>query len=271
MVTPTESYVCGVCGRKCKTNLDLKKHFKQLHERERQKKLNRMRSLKGKKRQRFKERYIAGNHKYNEAARSLISPKVGYGLASELRRAGVFVKTVEDKPQAADWALKRQMQHSMSRGIDWLLLVSDDSDFSEMLRRAREANLGTVVIGDWDKALGKHADVWVPWIEVENGNISEKDLVPRGRGSSDVFDDDNGLFSAGDFDEGVEIDSRLDRVVDELVVTSSQFNGLRISAFSEGEDEEEGETGEDYLLGDSDGDYDYDCDDDDSEDEDGIF
>ncbi|KAM1200379.1 hypothetical protein ACFX2J_016641 [Malus domestica] len=109
MVSP-EPYICGVCGRKCKWNLDLKKHFKQLHERERQKKLNRMRSLKGKKRQRFKERFVSGNHKYNEAARSIIKPKVGYGLASELRRAGVFVKTVEDKPQAADWALKRQMQ-----------------------------------------------------------------------------------------------------------------------------------------------------------------
>ncbi|PON94232.1 PIN domain-like containing protein [Trema orientale] len=265
---PSETYVCGVCGRKCKTNLDLKKHFKQLHERERQKKLNRMRSLKGKKRQRFKERHIAGNHKYNEAARSLITPKVGYGLASELRRAGVFVKTVEDKPQAADWALKRQMQHSMSRGIDWLFLVSDDSDFSEMLRRAREANLGTVVVGDWDKALGQHADVWVPWIGVENGEISEKDLVPK---SSEVFDD-HGLFSSGDFDEGVEIDSRLDSVVDELVVRSSRFNGVRVSAFSEGEEEEDdwvGEAmGEDYLMEDSDDDDD---DDEDSEDEDGIF
>ena len=103
-------------------------------------------------------------------------PKVGYGLAAELRRAGVFVKTVEDKPQAADWALKRQMVHSMSRGIDWVFLVSDDSDFSEMLRRAREADLGTVVVGDWDRALGRHADLWVPWSGVENGEV---DLVPE--------------------------------------------------------------------------------------------
>lgn len=79
--TPSEPYICGVCGRKCKTNLDLKKHFRQLHERERQKKLNRMKSLKGKKRQRFKERFINGNHKYQEAAKTLIAPKVGYWLA----------------------------------------------------------------------------------------------------------------------------------------------------------------------------------------------
>lgn len=71
------------------------------------------------------------------------------------------------------------MQHSMSRGIDWLFLVSDDSDFSEMLRRAREKSLGTVVVGDWDRALGRHADLWVPWVAVENGEVSEMDLVPR--------------------------------------------------------------------------------------------
>ncbi|KAL6296222.1 hypothetical protein ACE6H2_004364 [Prunus campanulata] len=256
LVVPSEPYICGVCGRKCKSNLDLKKHFKQLHERERQKKLNRMRSLKGKKRQRFKERFVSGNHKYNEAARSLIKPKVGYGLASELRRAGVFVKTVEDKPQAADWALKRQMQHSMSRGIDWLFLVSDDSDFSEMLRKAREANLGTVVVGDFDRALGRHADVWVPWIGVENGEVSEKDLVPNRR-RSEFFDEDDddkgdGLFSHSGFDVG----SELDNVVDELVVTRSLSSGMRISAFSEGELEEgdwveddgDSEDSEDYLL-----------------------
>ncbi|KAM1013150.1 hypothetical protein TB2_043149 [Malus domestica] len=266
VVTPPDPYVCGVCGRKCKTNLDLKKHFKQLHERERQKKLNRMGSLKGKKRQRFKERFVSGNHKYNEAARSLMKPKVGYGLASELRRAGVFVKTVEDKPQAADWALKRQMQHSMSRGIDWLFLVSDDSDFSDMLRKAREAKLGTVVVGDMDRALGRHADVWVPWIGVENGEVSEKDLVPRRR-ISEFFDGDeeengDGLFSDFGFDGG----SGLDNVVDELV-RSSQSGGLRISAFSEGELE-----GGDWVEDDSDSEeYLLDSENEDSDEEDGFF
>ncbi|KAH7523655.1 hypothetical protein FEM48_Zijuj06G0035000 [Ziziphus jujuba var. spinosa] len=260
VVSPSELYVCGVCGRKCKTNLDLKKHFRQLHERERQKKLNRMRSLKGRKRQRYKERYISGNHKYNEAARSIVTPKVGYGLASELRRAGVFVKTVQDKPQAADWALKRQMQHSMSRGIDWLFLVSDDSDFSEMLRRAREANLGTVVVGDWDRALGRHADVWVSWMGVENGEVSEEDLLPRNRRRSGIYDGDgNGLFSVKGLDDDDDgDDGHLDSVLDELVVARSQFNGMRISVFSEGEEEEVDvdfmteEIDEDYLLEDSD-------------------
>ena len=267
LVTPSEPYVCGVCGRKCKTNLDLKKHFKQLHERERQKKLNRMRSLKGKKRQRYKERFISGNHKYNEAARSLVTPKLGYGLASELRRAGVFVKTVEDKPQAADWALKRQMQHSMSRGIDWLFLVSDDSDFSEMLRRAREANLGTVVVGDWDRALGRHADLWVPWIGVENGKISDKDLVPKNRRRRECFVEDEGPFSTSHYEREVDGVSDLDDIVDELVTMRTEFNDVRNAAFSDEDEEQEGWISElvdeDYMLVNSD--------DEDSEEEDGFY
>ncbi|KVH88826.1 uncharacterized protein LOC112501628 [Cynara cardunculus var. scolymus] len=224
VATPSEPYICGVCGRKCKTNLDLKKHFKQLHVREREKKMNRMKSLKGKKRQRFKERFISGNHKYAEAARTLVTPKVGYGLAAELRRAGIFVKTVEDKPQAADWALKRQMQHSMSRGIDWLVLVSDDSDFSEMLRKARASNLGTVVVGDWDRALGRQADLWVPWNRVENGEITEEDLVPRSTSGEFV----------NDLNAGVCVSN-----LDELLGEKSDFYQSKISVFSEGEDEDE--------------------------------
>uniref|UniRef100_A0A6M2FAT2 C2H2-type domain-containing protein n=1 Tax=Populus davidiana TaxID=266767 RepID=A0A6M2FAT2_9ROSI len=248
IVSPSQPYVCGVCGRKCKTNLDLKKHFKQLHERERQKKVNRMRSLKGKKRQRYKERFVSGNHKYNEEARRLLTPKIGYGLAAELRRAGVYVKTVEDKPQAADWALKRQIEHSMSRGVDWLVLVSDDSDFSEILRKAREANLGTVVVGDRDRALGRHADLWVPWIGVENGELTEKDLVPKGRWRSEDLENDEGLFSVTDFDEDGDYGGNdLEGFVDGLVMARSGFNGTRISAFSEGEEEDE----QDYLLYDS--------------------
>lgn len=214
LVVPSEPYICGVCGRKCKSNLDLKKHFKQLHERERQKKLNRMRSLKGKKRQRFKERFVSGNHKYNEAARSLIKPKVGYGLASELRRAGVFVKTVEDKPQAADWALKRQMQHSMSRGIDWLFLVSDDSDFSE-------------------KDL------------VPKRRISE---------FFDEDDDDkgDGLFSHSGFDGGSELDNVVDElVVTRSLSSGMRISAFSEGELEEGdwvEDDRDSEDSEDYLL-----------------------
>lgn len=262
VVTPSEPYVCSVCGRKCKTNLDLKKHFRQLHERERQKKLSRMKQLKGKKRQRFKERYLDKNYKYEEAARNLITPKVGYGLAKELRRAGIFVKTVEDKPQAADWALKRRMLHSMSSGVDWLFLVSDDSDFREMLRKAREGNLGTVVIGDRDHALGRHADLWVPWISVENGVVTDKDLVPKRR-EAGWKDEDDGVFSVSGFDGSMEGGTDLNRVIDKLVLPNGCSTSRRSSVFS---DMEEGawsdDDDDDDELGLS---FDYDDDDDDDD------
>ncbi|KAG7537576.1 Zinc finger C2H2-type [Arabidopsis suecica] len=249
-VTPTDPYICGVCGRKCKTNLDLKKHFKQLHERERQKKVNRMRSLKGKKRQKFKERYVSGNEKYNEAARRLLTPKVGYGLEAELRRAGVYVKTVEDKPQAADWAVKRQIQHSMTRGIDWLVLVSDDKDFSDMLRKAREADLGTLVVSDRDRALGRHADLWVPWSGVEKGEIGEMDLIPGKRPRFEEDEESEVGFSGGDelFSLSYDEDERA-----EMTVESDGFGRFNVSAFSEDEwVEDEG----DFALSDSDDDSD---------------
>ena len=180
----------------------------------------------------------------------------------------MYVKTVEDKPQAADWALKKQMQHSMSRGIDWLVLVSDDSDFAEMLRRARERELGTVVVGDWDRALGRYADLWVPWIEVENGEVSEKDLViekNRSKAKREGFiveEDDGGLFSVSRFDGGGS-GGDLDELVDELVSVRTDFT----VAFSD-------QDAEDYMLVSSEDEdiEDYDDDDDyDQEEEDGFY
>uniref|UniRef100_A0A7N1A5D4 C2H2-type domain-containing protein n=1 Tax=Kalanchoe fedtschenkoi TaxID=63787 RepID=A0A7N1A5D4_KALFE len=270
LVVPSEPYVCSVCGRKWKTNLDLKRHFKQLHERERQKKLNRMNSLKGKKRQKYKERYISGNHKYNEAARELIKPKVGYGLASELRRAGVFVKTVEDKPQAADWALKRQMQHSMSRGIDWLFLISDDSDFTDMLKRAKSANLGTVVVGDFDRALGREADLWIPWLGVENREVEEKDLLLKSRGANYVSSED-GLFSLSYSDSELDrTTSSLDTLMDELAAARTEFTAVRSRRLSGEADNEVDDWAEDELS-DEDEDLLWDNEDEETEDEDQFF
>lgn len=197
-----------------------------------------MRQLKGKKRLRYKERFISSNVKYEEAARELITPKRGYGLAAELRRAGVFVKTVEDKPQAADWALKRQMQHSMARGIDWLLLVSDDSDFRDMIRRAREAELRTVVVGDGRNVLGREADLWVPWTRVESGEVGEEVLRS---GRRNEFEEDEGEgegFLSARFYEGGDADEELEVAAEEIVGRSSDWfggsrRGGRMSAFSE--------------------------------------
>lgn len=48
------------------------------------------------------------------------------GLARELRRMMVYINTVENKTSEVDWILKWQMQHSMSKVIDWLFLIFDE-------------------------------------------------------------------------------------------------------------------------------------------------
>eukprot|EP00249_Psilotum_nudum_P010720 c22719_g1_i1 orf=161-1444(+) len=168
MASVEAPYVCGLCGRKCKTNLDLRKHFKQLHEREREKRMNRLHTLRGKRKMRYVERIRLKNERYKDVARSVLIPKQGYGLAAELRRAGVYVRTVEDEPQAADIALKKHMVNSINRGIKCICLVSDDSDFSVLLTSARAKNLRTIVIGD-TRALQRFADLWFPWDKVAQG------------------------------------------------------------------------------------------------------
>jgi hypothetical protein len=86
--------------------------------------------------------------RYRTAAREVLVPKVGYGLASELRRAGVYVRMVSDKSQAADEALKLHMHRSIRTGTDCICLVSDDSDFANILKLAQSKDLHTVVVGD---------------------------------------------------------------------------------------------------------------------------
>ena len=192
-----------------------------------------MQSLKGKKRKSYRERFISGNFKYEEAARELIKPRVGFGLAAELRRAGVFVKMVADKPQAADAALKRQVLHSMTRGIDWIFLVSDDSDFSEMLRKARDSDLRTVVIGDGRTGLSREADLWFPWVGVENGEIGE-DLALNGRPL--VAEEMEVSFSSSGSDW-----SDLSSVVDEIVAGRLGEERERVvSLFSDEEVDDDG-------------------------------
>lgn len=112
---PEEPYRCQYCGRKCQTYLKLKKHFKQLHERERNKRVSHLNHLKGKKKQRYKEKLAEKEEKYQAIASQLLVPRQGYGLAPELKRAGVYVRTVEDQPQAADAALIKHMTVYINR------------------------------------------------------------------------------------------------------------------------------------------------------------
>jgi hypothetical protein len=104
------------------------------------------------------------------------------------------------------------------------------------------------VAGDWDRALGRHADLWVPWIQVQNGEVAEKDLVLKSERRREEEDE---LFSVSSLDGNLDSESDLlDGLVDELVAARTEINEVRISAFSEGEEEEwdsEEEDG-DYLM-----------------------
>ncbi|KAL2649740.1 hypothetical protein R1flu_017868 [Riccia fluitans] len=180
IVKVEQPYVCSTCGRKCKTNYALKKHFKQLHERERQKRVSYLKSLKGKTREKFVEKVSDRELRYVDAARTVIVPKVGYELATDLKRVGVQVRTVESKPQGADEALIKHMSLYISRGLECLILISDDSDLLEILRYARSRRLFTVVVGDTYR-LRNATDSSFLWEDVASGraHLSARDGLQR--------------------------------------------------------------------------------------------
>lgn len=175
VIKPVESYLCRVCGRNFYNNEKFINHFKQIHEREQQKRLNQIESARGKRRVMLVGKYAMKMQKYKNAARDILTPKVGYGLADELKRAGFWVRTVLDKPQAADVALKDHMVDMMDkRRAECFVLVSDDSDFVHVLKEAKSRCLKTVVVGDVnDGALKRVADTGFSWQEILMGKAKK--------------------------------------------------------------------------------------------------
>lgn len=98
-------------------------------------------------------------------------PDEGYGMADELKRAGVLVTKVDDRPESADRAIREHIVDAMDRRrIGCLVLVSDDSGFVGVLKEARMRCLMTVVIGDErDGALKRCADAAFSWKDVASG------------------------------------------------------------------------------------------------------
>ncbi|KAI5381905.1 hypothetical protein KIW84_UN0343 [Lathyrus oleraceus] len=129
------SIPCRVCGHECKSIFDLKIHFKRVH--------------------------------LYQPAGNVVAPRVGFGLGSELRRAGVFVKVekVGEKGNAVELWLKREM---MSGEVGWLVLVSDNREFAEMLRK-------------------------LPWNVVENGKLEGMGLMGKTEGLDDELEGDQDL------------------------------------------------------------------------------
>lgn len=164
---PESPYICPVCGAKCKTNVLLKKHFKQLHERERTKKLKHLDDLRqkgGKKAKKFLLRNGKDLARRTAAHEEVLGHKRGYGLKSQLEKAGVSVRMVSDKPQSADQALHKSWATVSGKGLSALVLVSDDGDFLSMISSAAKLGIRTIAVGqNPDGNLARQATEWVSW------------------------------------------------------------------------------------------------------------
>ncbi|KAL6004842.1 hypothetical protein ACLOJK_005398 [Asimina triloba] len=183
LIKPSAEYLCRVCGRRFHTNLKLVNHFKCLHEREQAKRLRQLESARGSRRVQLVAKYAKKMEKYENAAHGVFTPKVGYGLADELKRAGFLVRTVADKPQAADIALRNHLVETMDRRqADCFVLVSDDSDFVDVLKEARLRCLRTVVVGDnVGGELRRCADAGFSWRDVLAGKARKEGVTVSGR------------------------------------------------------------------------------------------
>lgn len=183
VVARVEPYLCRVCGRRFYNNEKLINHFKQIHEREQAKRLNQIESARGKRRVKLVGKFAMKMDKYRNAARDVLTPKVGYGLGDELKRAGYWVRMVSDKPQAADTALRNHIVDMMDkRRVGCVVLVSDDSDFVDVLREAKLRCLKTVVVGDSnDGVLKRTADAGFSWKEVMLGKAKKEGASVVGR------------------------------------------------------------------------------------------
>ncbi|KAG9133295.1 hypothetical protein Leryth_018617 [Lithospermum erythrorhizon] len=176
-------YVCKVCGRRFYNNDKLINHFRVIHEREHAKRLNQIESSRGSRRVKLVGKYAMKMEKYKNAARDILTPKVGYGLADELKRAGFWVRAVSNKPQAADVALRNHIVDMMDhRRVGCVVLVSDDSDFVGVLREAKSRCLKTVVVGDVnDGALKRIADASFSWDEIIRGKAKKEAVSVVGK------------------------------------------------------------------------------------------
>lgn len=183
VLRPIVPFLCRVCGRKFYTNEKLVNHFKEIHEREQTKRLHQIESARGKMRVKLVARFSMQMEKYKNAARNVLTPKVGYCLADELKRAGFWVQAVSSKPHAANIALRDHMVDMMNKKlVECLVLVSDDLDFMDVLKEARLRCLKTLVVGDInDGALKRVSDVCFSWKEIMMGKAKKQAPTVVGR------------------------------------------------------------------------------------------
>lgn len=182
VVIRDEPNICRVCGRRFYTKDKLLNHFK-LHEREHMKRLNQIESARGSRRVKLVGKYSMKMEKYKNAVRDVMIPKVANSLVSELKRAGFWVRSLPDKPQASYDALRNDIVDMMDqRRFECLVLVSDDSDFVDVVMEARRRCVKTVAVGDLgDGALKRAADSGFSWREILLGKAKKEAVSVVGK------------------------------------------------------------------------------------------
>ncbi|KAI1441456.1 hypothetical protein F5Y02DRAFT_295057 [Annulohypoxylon stygium] len=184
---------CPICGKQCTTKTKLKKHYNHLHERELQKKEDRLRLMSKKEKQKFLAREEEALRQHREADIQDLPPEKDVTLFRSLKRAGVLVRLVQSTRVAADTALKqRYAKFARESGLT-LIIISDDRDFRTMARKAKK-QYGThvIVVGEREGKLAGVADEWWSWDHVHStattndidldkalANIPELDLKGR--------------------------------------------------------------------------------------------
>ncbi|GAY32496.1 hypothetical protein CUMW_273820 [Citrus unshiu] len=130
----------------------------QIDEGEQKKRSNQIESARGKVRVLLVGNYSIKMEKYKMAASAILTPKVGYSFADELKRAWFWVRKVLDKPQDVDEATLRCLK---------MVFVGDMSDGA--LKRIANAFFS------WsDLLMGKYGEKALDWDGVsEDADIND--------------------------------------------------------------------------------------------------
>lgn len=176
-------FPCTICGAKLPSKVKLAKHFQDLHQRERTKKLSG-------RTPKQRERFLADtrrNGRFLEMKDCLIPPKRGFGLQHKLQVADIQVKKVSNEPQAADWALKQEVAELLE-GLSnraaaqehLICIISDDRGFRETFRKCKDKGCHTLSISHATANFTSCADFSLEWEMLKEG-LYEELLGLRGR------------------------------------------------------------------------------------------
>lgn len=183
VVQEDEPLRCPICGNKAKTLKALNKHYKMLHDRERDKKLNKLAYFKAKKPSRARKMLLREGEDLwmrNEAHRVMTRPNpTGHGLMQELKSVGVPASIVPEGPDAAGEALTERLRKLQRRSVvGTLVVVSDNSFFRTMIEVAGRNGIRTVAVGQQPQGAALGAHTRVSWDELVPAAAKDERVGP---------------------------------------------------------------------------------------------